>query len=906
MRRLAAGGLIDRNRPVTFRFDGRSMTGLSGDTLASALIANGVSVLGTSVAAGRPRGVMSAGLEEAHAFVQLGEGAESEPLVRATGIELFDGLTAFGRITRGVLPTVADTARFDKRHAHCDVLVVGGGPAGLAAATAAAATGARVILAEATARLGGSTIRDREPIAGRPAVEWVAAAEAALGAEAEVRILRRTTAMIGLDQNGVVLVERVSSHLPAPARVGRTERRLWQVRAREIVIATGALERPVVFPDNDRPGVMLASAVRTYLHQFALAPERTVVFTTNDDAYRTAIDLVAVGRTVVAVVDARRDLSGELPSRARAAKIAILAGAVVTGTDADGNGGLAAVTVSHGGSTIRLACDTLAVSGGWDPAIDLVHQLRAPTRWDDGVGAFVPVHGMPGRRVVGAAAGDFTGLRAGAPAQLWHVPASDGDESRSFVDLHRDVTVAGLVRALGAGIQSVEHLKRYTLAGTGVEQGRTAKVNAAAVARTVLGTAVGGGTSSARPPVEPISFGTMAGRAIGSRFDPVRTTTIHPAHAALGAVFENVGQWKRARYFPRPGESMDDAVARECRAVRTGVGIMDASTLGKIDVQGPDAAEFLERLYMNRVASLKPGRARYAAMAHLDGSLFDDGVIMRLAADRFFVTTSTSHAGPVMDWMEAWLQTEWPELKVWLTSITEQWTTLAVAGPSARAVLEAAGTDLDLSREAFPFLAVRPGQVAGLAGQVARVSFSGELAFEVSVPGYDGPALWQALLTAGGSHGITPYGLEALSLLRAEKGYLIVGQDTDINTTALDAGLGWLVKSDRDYVGKRALARRDFQRADRYQIVGFRSDEAVMEGAQLVADLSAAPPVPMAGVVTTSHRSGTLGGPFGLALVKGGRARLGERLHAHDGARSVPVVLADPVFYDREGARRDG
>ena len=938
MKRLSAGGSVDRNRSIAFQFDGRPLTALAGDTLASALLANGVAILGTSVTAGRPRGVMSAGLEEAHAFVQLGIGSVSEPLVRATAIEVFDGLAAFGRITRGVLPAGPDPARFEKRFAHCDVLVVGAGPAGLAAAIAAGSSGARVILAETGARLGGATIRDPDPIDGVPAAQWVAAAEPTLGGCPEVRVLRRTTAMIGLDQNGVVLVERVSGHLPASARAGRAERRLWQVRAREVIIATGALERPMVFPDNDRPGVMLAGAVRTYLHQFAVAPDRTVVFTANDDAYRTAVDLVAAGRTVVAVVDARPAPAGEWPSRARAAGIEILADAVVVGTEGDGTGVLAAVTVRSGGADRRLVCDVLAVSGGWDPALDLVHQLRAPTRWDERIGGFVPVPGTPGRQVAGAAAGDFTlggalgaghtagieaarragfvapagaaptapPLREAPPAHLWRVPAPDGDESRSFVDLHRDVTVAGLLRATGAGIQSVEHLKRYTLAGTGVEQGRSAKVNAAVVAQTLLGQPPGGGTSSARPPVEPISFGTMAARAVGPRFEPTRTTPIHSAHAALGAVFENVGQWKRARYFPRAGESMDQAAVRECRAVRTGVGIMDASTLGKIDVQGPDAAEFLERLYMNRVANLKPGRARYAAMARLDGSLFDDGVIMRLAPDRFFVTTSTSHAGPVMDAMEEWLQTEWPDLKVWCTSITEQWVTLAVAGPEARAVLNAAGSDLDLSKEAFPFMAVRPGRVAGLAGLVARVSFSGELAFEVSVPGHDGPALWQALTAAGASHGITPYGLEALSVLRAEKGYLIVGQDTDASTTAIDAGLGWLIKPDRDYLGRRSLARPDFARPDRYQLVGFRADAPVMEGAQLVTDGSGVRPVPMAGAVTTSHWSEALGGYFGLALVKGGRARIGETLEAHDGARSVPVRLADPVAYDRQGVRRDG
>lgn len=938
MKRLAAGGAIDRTRTIRFQFDGRTWPAFEGDTLASALLANGVRVMGTSVTAGRPRGVMSAGLEEAHAFVQLGSGPTSEPLVRATGIEVFDGLVATGRIARGVLPATGETTRFEKRYAHADVLVIGAGPAGLSAAAAASRTGARVIVAETSSRPGGALRRDDAMIDGRPGLEWAEALWQELGRAPETRLLLRTTAMIALDQNGLVLVERVSGHLPPAERGGRAERRLWQVRAREVIVATGALERPVVFPDNDRPGVMLASAVRAYRRDFALVPDATVIFTTNDDAYRTALDLVSVGAAVPAVVDARPDPTGALALQARTAGIRIIDQAVVVGTEAAVDGSLAAVIVQRGGEQIRLAAEVLAVSGGYDPAIDLVHHLRAPIRWDDTIGAFVPVHGTPGRTCVGAAAGEFSlagalamGARAGAeaarrtgaiheglavpvappvlqtpPAPLRYVPAPDGDESRSFVDLHRDVTVAGLRRATDAGVRSSEHLKRYTLAGTGVEQGRTAKVNAATLLATLTAAAPGGGTSSARPPVEPISFGTLAGRATGPRFEPVRTTPVHVAHHALGAVFESVGQWKRARYFPRPGESMDDAVRRECRAVRTGVGIMDASTLGKIEVQGPDAAEFLERLYVNRVANLKVGRARYAAMARLDGALFDDGVIMRLAPDHFYLTTSTSHAGPVMDWMEEWLQTEWPGLGAWLTSVTEQWVTLAVAGPKARAVLDAAGTDLDLSREAFGFMTVKSGRVAGLAARVARVSFSGELAFEVSVAGFDGPALWAALMAAGRTLDITPYGLEALSVLRAEKGYLIVGQDTDSDTTAADAGLGWMIKSDRDFLGRRSLARRDFQRADRRQVVGFRAEGPVREGAQLVADPSAPRPMPMAGTVTTSHWSEALGTHFGLALVKGGRLRIGEKLWAHDGTEAVPVTLADAVAYDGEGARRDG
>ncbi len=929
MKRLPTGGTIDRTVELSFTWNGQPLRGHPGDTLASALLANGVAVIGSSVSLGRPRGVMSAGAEEAHAFAQLGEGGGSEPLARATSVELADGLVARGLSTKGTLQEGIDPSRPDRRTGHCDVLVIGGGPAGLVAAGAAAAAGARVILADQRTALGGALPGDREQIDGQDATAWIATQEAALSAFPEVRLLRRTTAVVALDQNGMMLVER------------RESPRLWQVRARQIVLATGSLERPIVFQDNDRPGIMLAAAVRRYLHQFALAPERTVVFTTNDDAYRTALDLAAAGQTVAAIVDPREGPAGPLAEQARAAGIPIMAGSVVTGTDADGAGVLIAVRVAPtgGGAVERLECDLLAVSGGFDPVLDLHHQRGGATAWDEALAAFVATEPAPGYWVAGALAGSFdlagslaTGIEAGQAAAraagfsaadsrvpetatsrvqpaapIQRVPAPDEDESRSFVDLHRDVTVAGVRRALGAGIRSAEHLKRYTLIGTGVEQGRTSKINAGMMAARYQDGPMG--TSSARPPVEPIAYSVLAGRARGPMFEPVRTTPIHPAHLAAGAVFENVGQWKRPRYYPRPGESMADAVQRECRAARQAVALMDASTLGKIDVQGPDAAEFLERLYINKIANLKPGRARYSAMCRLDGILFDDGVIMRLAEDRFFVTTSTSHAGPVMEWMEEWLQTEWPGLRVWLTSMTEQWATVALVGPAARTVLAAAGTDLDLSAAAFPFMTVRSGTVAGLAAQVARVSFSGELAFEVSVAGYRGEALWNALMAAGIPSGIEPYGLEALSLLRAEKGFIIVGQDTDASTTPADAGLGWMMTKERDYLGKRSFRRPAMTAPGRRRLVGFLSADpatVVPEGAQLVEDPAQPKPMTMLGHVTSSFWSATLGRSFGLAMVKDGTGRLGQTLFASTGSASVAVTIVDPVFYDREGARRDG
>jgi sarcosine oxidase subunit alpha len=470
--------------------------------------------------------------------------------------------------------------------------------------------------------------------------------------------------------------------------------------------------------------------------------------------------------------------------------------------------------------------------------------------------------------------------------------------------------VAGIGRAIDAGIQSIEHVKRYTLIGTGIEQGRSAKVNAAAVAAGRLGIPLARvGTSSARPPVEPVAFAVFAGAAGGARFDPLRQTAADPAQAAAQAVFENVGQWRRPRYFPRSGESMAEAVARECRAARQGVALMDASTLGKIDVQGPDAAEFLDRLYLNRIATLKPGRARYGVMCRADGVVFDDGVVMRLSPTRFFVTTSTSHAGAVLEWMEEWRQTEWSNLKVWITAITEQWSTLALVGPRSRAVLAKVAPDLPLDPAGFPFMTVRQATVAGRPAQVARVSFSGELAYEISVLWHEGLALWEALLEAGGREDITPYGLETLSVLRAEKGFLIVGQDTDATTTPHDLGLSWMIAPGKEFVGRRSHARRDMLKPDRKQLVGILPvdpTDLLPEGAQLVADPNEPIPMTMLGHVTTSHRSEALGRTFGLALVRAGRRRLGQTLYAPLENKVAAVRVVDPVFYDKEGARRDG
>ncbi|MGE3499334.1 MAG: 2Fe-2S iron-sulfur cluster-binding protein [Candidatus Binatia bacterium] len=947
MRRIDSGGRIDRLRPLRFTFDGAELRGFAGDTLASALLAAGVRVVAHSVLHGRPRGVFSAGSEEPNAIVQLGE----VPLAPATQVELHDGLAACSLAGRGRLVQAGGTDRYEKRHAHCDVLVIGGGAAGLAAALAAGRTGARVLLADEQPELGGWLLGAREEIDRAPALAWVASTVAELGALPETRILTRTAAVGSYDANCVFLAERVSEHLGLARPSGLVRQRLWQVRARQVVIATGAIERPIVFANNDRPGVMLAGAARAYANRFAVAAGRRVaVFTTGDPAYATALDLAAAGVEVVAVVDARSQAVGELPQRARAADIQVLTGHAVV--DTDGEDGLVAIRVApllDGGDAVggarRIEVDLLAVSGGLDPALALHHHRRGPVRFDAELGCWMASAALPGQQLAGAANGRFAleaclrdGFAAGARAArdagfgdgvAPQVPAVDapahepamalplvpgidgGDLTRHYVDLHRDAVAAEVLRALGAGVRSIEHVKRFTLIGTGFDQGRTAGPNAAAIAAAVLGRGVDEvGTSTTRAPSLPLSFSLLAGRATGERYDPVRTTPMQAWHEAYGAVFEPVGQWQRAWYYPRAGESMDDAVLRECAAARQSVAVMDASTLGKIDVQGPDAVEFLNRMYTNSYDTLAVGMCRYGLLCSLDGMVMDDGVVMRLARDRFIATTTTGGAARVVDHMEEFLQTEWPELRVRLTSVTEQWATVAVVGPRSREVIRAVAPGLDVSREGFPFMAIRDCNVAGIRARICRISFSGELAYEINVPGFSGLAVWETVMAAGRPFGITPYGTETMHVLRAEKGFIIVGQETDGTVTPQDLGMEWIIAKKKPfYVGKRSHARPDNLRPDRRKLVGLlplNPMERLPEGAQLVLDPDQPVPMKMIGWVSSSYCSAALGRTFALALVERGPERIGQIVHAPLPDRTIAAEIVQPVFYDPQGARRDG
>jgi len=870
--RLTSGGRIDRSQPLRFTFNGKPFTGYAGDTLASALLANDVRMVAASVTYGRPRGIFSAGVEEPNALVQIG----ADPMLRATQVELVEGLDAVGLNGKGRLSVEPDSGRFDKLYAHSDVLVVGGGRAGLTAALNVARTGERVMVVDEQAELGGRLL-------GSGWDDWLADVLTELSSMPEVRLLTRATAFGLYEQNLVLIAER----RPDGGR-------LHQVRAPRVVLATGAHERPLIFRDNDRPGVMLAGAVRTYVNRYGVAPgHRAVIFTNNDSTDGLAADLRRAGITREAVVDVR-------------------AGEAVVDTVASFAGSLEAAVIAPltgGGAHREVECDLLCVSGGFNPAAHLFSQAQGRLRYDEGLACFVPDAPLAGVEVVGAASGNLGGRGQGAIMPYWMVSGDGLDWSRHFVDLERDVTVADVREALGAGMRAVEHVKRFTTIGTGSDQGKTAGINESAIVATQLGQPVGAvGVTTFRPPYVPVSFSLLAGRNRGDLFDPIRVTSIHPSHVARGARFENVGQWKRPWFFPRDGETMEAAVLRECRAAREGVAVMDVSTLGKIDIQGPDSLTFLNRLYTNAFDTLAVGMCRYGLLCHADGMVFDDGVVMHLGPDHYLATTTTGGAAAVLDWFEEWLQTEWPDLRVRCTSVTDHWAGVAVVGPQSRQVVAALFPDLAVDTASFPFLAVREGTLQGMQVRLHRITFSGELAYELWTPSWYGLALWESVMEVGATVGITPYGTEAMHVLRAEKGYIIVGQDTDGTVTPHDLGMSWIVSKKKDFVGKRSFKRADTARPDRKQLVGLLPVDAgdlLPEGAQLSLEPRNTPPVPMVGYVTSSYQSAALGRTFALALVDGGRNRIGSTVYAPLPDRMIAATVTEPVFWDKDNIRRD-
>ncbi len=987
--RRPQGGRIDRGRTLRFTFNGRAYTGFEGDTLASALLANGVHLVARSFKYHRPRGIIGAGAEETNAFVRLGRGDAAVPNALATMVELSDGIEArsvhcwpslgfdVGAVNQALSPFLAAgfyyktfmwpaqlwplyerllragagldrppagpaCERHEHRADHYDVVVVGAGPAGLMAARAASSAGATVLLLDRAPEPGGTLLARGAMIDGLTEDEWLAQCVAELRARSNVRMLSRTVAA-GLHDHGLLIaLERVRRPGDGPWQ------RLWKIRARRIVLAPGAVERPLVFANNDRPGVMLASAARTYANRFAVrAGKRAVVLANNDTAYGAARDLHEAGVHIAAIVDLRRQPAGAEVESARELGMEIIAGSAVI--DVTGARRVRAATIAPlrdghiDGPDREIECDLVLHAGGWTPSVQLFAQAGGRLRFDEVMSSFLPAGEREGLRVVGAASGALdlgASLRGGwaagreaaaalalrdpgpcaaidcppspAPAveALWRVPARSATAKR-FVDLHGDVTDRDIALAAREGYRSAEHLKRYTTCGMGPDQGRTSNVNALAILAEELGAPITEvGTTTFRPPVAPIAFAAIAGRRTGRLYQPLRKSPLYGWHEAHGAVLEPAGPWKRPDYYPRAGETMAEAVNREFLAVRNAAGITDSSSLGKIEVRGSDAGGFLDRVYTNLPGTLGVGKCRYGLMLGEDGFVLDDGVVTRIAGDHFLLTTTTGGAAKVFEWLEEWLQCEWPSLDVTLVSVTSQWATIAVAGPNARLVLEAARPDFDLSDAAFPHMSMVEGEFAGIPVRASRISFTGERSYEINVAAGHALDLWERLIAAGAPFGLAPFGLEAMMALRAEKGFIVDGVDTDATTTPFDLGMGWIVsKGGTDFIGKRSLSRSALTGSGRRQLVGLLAEDANAEipaGSVLVADTARRPPVDIEGMVTSAYFSPRSGRWFALAMLAGGRERLGERLRLYESGRNIPVRVTEPCFYDRAGARLRG
>ena len=996
--RATSGGNVNRARQINFSFDGKSYSGFEGDTLASALLANGVRLMGRSFKYHRPRGVLTSGFEEPNALVELRHGTRREPNTRATTVEIFEGLAAtsqnrwpslkfdvmavnsllspfFGagfyyktfmwpaafweKLYEPIIRRAAGLGRaskqpdpdvYDKVTEHCDILVIGSGPAGLSAALTASREGARVILAEEDFAFGGRLLSDSETINGAPASVWLAATLEELAANPKVTLLKRTCVFGSYDHGTFAAVERINDHMPMPPAF-QPRQRLWRIIARETVLATGAIERPLIFGDNDRPNVMLAGAARSYVRRYGVKPgTRAVVFGTHDDALSTVTALHSAGIEVSAYIDPR-PASPHMQNVAKNAGAKLICGVI---TRALGGSSVSAAEVRDAtGKRFDLPCDLIAMSGGWNPALHLTSHQGGKPVWNDALNTFTPGTMPAHMQVAGAANGEFAlsaCLASGAsaaikavghlnlilpvpqekvqdalsvhpeersvakdegeskPFPLWQVSDTRG---KAFVDFQNDVTASDVALSHREGFRAVEHLKRYTTLGMATDQGKTANINGLALmAEAANKTIAETGTTRFRPPYSPVSFGALAGIHTGKDFRPTRLTAGHAWAQQRGAVFMEAGLWLRAQYFPAtPQEDWLTACNREVLQVRKSVGVADVSTLGKIDIQGKDAAVFLDRVYCNTFSTLAVGRVRYGLMLREDGFVMDDGTCARLAQDHFFMTTTTVNAVKVMNHLDFCAQVLWPELDVQMMSQTEHWAQYSIAGPDARKVVEGL-VDGDVSNEAFPYMAYGEVNIGNVKARLYRISFSGELAYEIGVPANYGDALIRAIMAAGAPYGILPYGIEALNVMRIEKGHL-GGSELSGLTTAADLGLGKMMAMKKDFIG-RALSQREALIApDRMTLVGLKPKnpaEAFSAGAHLLAPEAAHEAKNDLGYVTSAGFSPNLAHHIGLALLKNGGSQMGQELLAYDAirGRNTAVIVCSPHFVDPEGSRLRG
>ncbi len=993
--RVKTSKFIDETTRVSFKFNGSNYYGYKGDTLASALIANGIHLVGRSFKYHRPRGIMTAGSEEPNAIVQLNNNsARSEPNVRATEVEIYDGLEAssqncwpsvnfdIGGINNflspllpagfyyktfmwpasfwekyeyfirksaglGKSPTESDPDIYDHKYIHCDVLVIGGGISGIIAAKTAAKNGLDTLLIDEKPNLGGSTIfqnSDHHKINNQTSSSWLEKEISEIESLENLQVKTRTSAAAFHGYNFVLARENLTDHLSLEDRKNKVRQRLLKIRAKKVITATGSLERPMIFNNNDRPGILLSSAIKKYVDFYGVAcGTSNVLFTNNDSAYETALSLFKKGIQIKAIIDIRENATSKIIDEIESHGIKIYKSYTIV--DTEGYKKINKISImqlskdgqSVVGSKINLDCDCLGVSGGWTPAVHLFTQSGGKLKFREEDHVFVP-NTYPSKQIsIGSCNGEFEldEILKLVPLQIknfldvektdyenlsvevsknlskrniWLLPSDKViGKTKPFVDFQNDATAKDIKLALREGFRSIEHVKRYTTTGMGTDQGKLGNMHALGIIAETAGVKMGElGTTTFRPPYTPLSFGTIVGRNVGEYFDIFRRTPMHDWHVKNNAEFENVGQWKRAWYYPINGENMHQAVQRESKAARESAGILDASTLGKIDIQGTDASEFLNRVYTNAWSKLEIGKCRYGLMLHEDGMVYDDGVTTRLDENHYIMTTTTGGAANVMGKLEDYLQTEWPELDVYLTSVTDHYATISVCGPNSKKIVSKVIPDLDFSDESFPHMSFKNSKIGNIKCRVMRISFTGEHSYEINIQASFGKSVWEKCMEAGKEFNITPYGTETMHLLRAEKGFIIVGQDTDATMTPIDLQMDWIVsKKKYDFIGKRSLYRSDTIREDRKQLVGLLTDDpqiVLEEGAQIVEDVNKKP-IEMLGHVTSSYYSPNLNKSIALGVVRGGKNMMGKKLFIPMENKIISVTVADPVFLDKENRR---
>jgi len=991
--RLNKGGEINRQKEVNITFNEKKIKGFEKDTIASALIANGIHFVGRSFKYHRPRGIISAGFEEPNAIVQLELGNRTEPNVRATETLIYEGLIAksqnhwpslkydFGEINDilapifpagfyyktfmwppnfwekyeyfirkaaglGKSPLKDDPDNYEHIHYHCDVLIIGGGLSGLFAAKLTAKSGLKVLLVDNQETLGGSLLAEKSDtftIDDQLSHDWLHKIINNISNYTNLKIINSTTLFAYMHNNYLLAIQNIKPLIHPNQKPNNLRQIIWKIRAKKVILA----ERPLTFHNNDRPGIMLANSSKKYLNYYGVIPgNETIIFTNNDDAYKTAIDFHNEGISVKAIVDVRKETSGDLPKKALSLGIKVYLSHVITNTF--GRFRISSVIInkidSSGkniiGKPLQLNCDLLCVSGGWTPTVHLFSQSRGKLTYREEDAAYIPGQSFQEEVSVGSCNGNFSfdstlketfnksikiirelngsvyankiplikSYTKDLQQNIWIVPSNiNFGKTNMFVDLQNDVKAKDIRLALKEGYNSIEHIKRYTTTGMATDQGKMGNINALGVISEITNKPLSQlGTTTYRLPFIPVSFGAIAGRHIKEFFDIKRNTPIHDWHVKNGAIFEDVGQWKRPWYYPKEKETMEQAVSREVKATRDSLSILDASTLGKIDIKGKDASELLNRVYTNKWSKLAIGKCRYGVMLGDDGMVIDDGVTTRLAKNHYLMTTTTGNAASVLAKLEDWIQTEWPELRVFLTSITEQFSTISLNGPNSKKVLKKICPSLDLSIENFPHMSYQNAEIEGHIIRIMRISFSGEICFEINVPSSYGQFIWELCMKEGEEFNITPYGTEAMHVLRAEKGFFIVGQETDGTVTPVDLDLNWIISKDKyDFIGKRSLYRSDTIKEDRKQLVGIlpkNPNESLEEGAQLVEKITELP-MRIVGHVSSSYYSPNLERNFALALVKGGSNKIGKILYAPMLNKTVEVTITNPVFIDPKGEK---